>query len=398
MALRFWHFGPGYVMITIRGVLLEQLLTAAHRNQIRLWGVRRKGAAASLWVRAEEVRACGALCRRYHCRFRIEKKCGLPFWLKKLRRRPVFLLGVALFLVLLNMAGLFCWRVEVEGVEGRLALAVEDYCRSEGLYPGAFLPTLDGRAFAEGLLTAFPELEFAAIHTSGATCTVEVASKLPLPPRVDRDSPADVVARYDGVVTEVAVSAGTALVAPGDVVQAGETLISGKVIQRDGLEEVGAVWTHAAGNVTAHARLVWEKTETCAFSASVPTGEKRYGWALNWFGHQAAGGAAEREGWQKTGSRTFSLPALPAEVTVTRYEQQQTLTGTRTLSQVRGRLWVAAQTYLQAIAMTEGEVLAYELDFSPAPGGLTARLTATVALSIGEERAITQTEEWTENE
>ena len=48
--------------------------------------------------------------------------------------------------------------------------------------------------------------------------------------------------------------------------------------------------------------------------------------------------------------------------------------------------------------MTEGEVLAYELDFSPAPGGLTARLTATVALSIGEERAITQTEEWTENE
>ena len=109
-----------------------------------------------------------------------------------------------------------------------------------GLGFGASAREIRSEQVKNHLLWAIPELRWAGVNVSGCTAVITVAER-DLGEEPAEEIPGDVVAAVDAVVTEVFPAAGTQAVVPGQVVRAGDVLISGDtdlglLIRRDRAE------------------------------------------------------------------------------------------------------------------------------------------------------------------
>ncbi|HEX3032278.1 MAG TPA: sporulation protein YqfD, partial [Bacillota bacterium] len=93
-------------------------------------------------------------------------------------------------------------------------------------------PSFDMSQWSEGteklLAVKVPGIAWAGLEMEGTRVRVKVVEKVLPPPRISL-KPADVVAKREGLINQVLVMAGEAVVKPGDMVKRGQILISGNV-------------------------------------------------------------------------------------------------------------------------------------------------------------------------
>lgn len=299
-----WSLVQGYVIIRASGRRLEAWINAAVREGVALWRIER--ASPTLLVARAGAADFGRLARcgrRLGVQVDVLQKVGLPFWLRKARRRPLFLLGGALFAALLYGLGQFVWFVDVTGAEAVPAGEILRAAAEAGLRPGVPRREVVRPAVEQALYAHVPRLAWAAVELRGVSATIRVA---------ERTAPEDVVpaaghvvAVRDGVVESVAVVAGQPLVSPGDTVRAGMTLISG-VLQPGTPAYEERVQAGVAPVVRA-AGAVWGRTWYRGY------GEARAGDADD------AGGVVGRDELVRqavAAARAEALAAIPADAVV----------------------------------------------------------------------------------
>ncbi len=205
---------------------------------------------------------------------------GMPRLLGALRARPGMIAGIVLAVLLLVAAPLFVWEVELVGNERISAEELASELRAAGLYRGAFLPKLDGQGIATALRQGDARVAYATVNVSGTVVRVQIREGEPEPDNTPR-LPANLVAKRDGVVTMPLVYEGECLVAEGDVVRAGQILVSGV---RD-TQNHGYRVTRAAGEVLARTTYTYTVRVPFADSEKAYTGQKRHEVTLFFFDH-----------------------------------------------------------------------------------------------------------------
>ena len=118
------------------------------------------------------------------------------------------------------------WFIRVEGNETVPARLILERAADCGVYFGAKAGMLHSEQVKNKLLFGIPELRWAGVNTSGCTAVITVAERQPEEPAAE-ELPGDLIARTDGVVTELIVHRGTAQVKAGDAVSEGQLLVSG---------------------------------------------------------------------------------------------------------------------------------------------------------------------------
>ena len=144
---------------------------------------------------------------------------GLWGW----RRLVVCILLLGVLTVLLPER---VWFITVEGnntVPTRLILERAAAC---GVSFGAKTGEVRSEQVKNKLLFEIPDLRWAGVNTSGCRAVITVAERQ-MEDGAAEPVPGDLVAAGDGVVSELILHRGTALVKPGDAVHAGQLLISG---------------------------------------------------------------------------------------------------------------------------------------------------------------------------
>lgn len=183
---------------------------------------------------------------------------GLPFLLERYRKRAGLLLGLLVGMFLLFYAELFVWKVSVKGnavlTEREVVQALERY----GIGVGSYIPAIRVTEAQNEFLMEYHDISSVAINICGTHIEVEVLERTHAPELVDTSGACNLVASVDGIVRTVEVAAGTAVVKPGDVVLAGQLLVSG--------------YTADLRNVyrTHHARGIIKATVYESFSTVVP--------------------------------------------------------------------------------------------------------------------------------
>ncbi|MCL6549334.1 MAG: sporulation protein YqfD, partial [Alicyclobacillus sp.] len=132
------HAWFGSLHLELRGDRVADVLALLSRQGTALHHVRVRGGRCTLVVGLRDFPALLRVCRRCRVRIRILERSGLPFALRKLRRRPSFVAGFGMFIVLLSVAGSVIWQVDVEGVDEDVRVQVLQAARDSGLYPGAW--------------------------------------------------------------------------------------------------------------------------------------------------------------------------------------------------------------------------------------------------------------------
>lgn len=224
--LRIWFFLQGQVLVRVEGEDAERLLNLAVSRGIYLWDVHwhegrlyfRVGSRGFFRLRPL-VRACGL-------RLHILCKGGLPFVLRRLRRRQALLIGGAFFLLALYAWAGCLWAVEIKGSRNPAqAERLAELLVEKGVNRGVLKERIDLAGIEHEVLARFPDLAWARAYFTGTKFMLEVVPKLLPPPA---EGPGHLVAKRSGVVLDVFVLTGTARTEKGATVRAGDVLISGE--------------------------------------------------------------------------------------------------------------------------------------------------------------------------
>jgi len=226
---RLWSFITGYVSLVVEGKNLEKLINMAVSRGLYLWDVKWiDPGKARVKLRLNGIWALRHIGRRTGCRFKIVGRGGVPFRIAGMKKRKVLLAGAVLSALVIYLLSSFIWFVEVKGnniiPRERLLKTAEE----AGLSMGTLKSGLDKDGVEKYLRNEMPEVSWVGITVTGTKAVIEIAEKVIVPPA--DNSPANVVARKDGLIQEILVLRGKPAVSEGNMVKKGDILITGVII------------------------------------------------------------------------------------------------------------------------------------------------------------------------
>ena len=120
MSVKISRWRDGYVLARLEEResgcgSAERFLNLCRARGIDLWDIRPSETGLEVCMAAGGVRACREPLRKAGVRLRILKKRGLPFALRRGRKKKGFLVGLAACCLLLWGLSLFIWDIEIEG-------------------------------------------------------------------------------------------------------------------------------------------------------------------------------------------------------------------------------------------------------------------------------------------
>ena len=373
----------------------ERLVNVCAQNDIEFWDLDRVSPTeVRITMHIGGYRSLAVLAPKAGFEIRDIKKTGVPFFLWKLRKRYVLLVGVlAMFLTVWGLT-LFVWEIDVYGNEKVPTQQILATLRELGVGIGAFGPTVSTEAISNDVLLRLPELSWIAVNVSGSHADVLVRERIPKPPILDEDAPVMVYAVKSGIITKMSVLEGKNTCKIGDTVQAGELLVTGIMDSRcSGRRTVHAMaevyartWYDLSAQITL---ITWHKTYT---------GEKQTKTALLLAGRRLNlyfyGGISFANYDKMTTENTLKLPTgnvLPIAIIKEKYDEY-TVTEYR-MSLLDAEL-ILQQDLLDRLRaqLSGGEIVRTEFETSEADDVLTVTLHAECLEQIAAERPFTEQE------
>lgn len=159
----------------------------------------------------------------------ISQPRGLVAAVRALLGRRSLLLAILFASAVVVLSPSLVWDVRVLGNERVSEADIKDSLDSAGLYVGRPWRSIDRSEVETRMLSECPEISWISINRRGSVAYVEVIES-ELPPDTEKPPEyANIVAASDCVITEISVVSGYAAVSVGEVVKAGDVLISGVI-------------------------------------------------------------------------------------------------------------------------------------------------------------------------
>jgi similar to stage IV sporulation protein len=174
---------------------------------------------------------------------------GVKRLIRRYRRRFGIPIGIGMFLAILWLSEQFIWSIEVIGNENVSSQQILASLDELGCGVGTYIPKIDFDRLHTDFLLSEKEIAWIAVNVRGTYATVEVREIVRNPPVPDEDTPYNLIAAEDGIVTYIEVHRGTVTTEVGTLVRKGELLASGISETPDGFRMV-----HARGKVLAEVK------------------------------------------------------------------------------------------------------------------------------------------------
>ncbi len=270
--LRQWV--GGWLTVEVAAARVGPLLAALWTAGVTVWrvGPRPDGVAFSLPYRRRPD--LYRVARDLSIRPRVLDRGGLPVRWRRARRRAGLVVGAAVAVMAVVFVTSRVWIIDLANVPARLQPTVMTAVVEAGLAPGVERAHLDTGRLEQAVLSRLPGVSWVGIRLVGGLAVVRVH---PVRARTAPGPSDRLVARRGGVVRLVAVYAGQAVVAPGDRVRAGETLIVGSVIVPPGEPAQGPrppAQAVAAGEVLADVTVAAAADASYTQRVPVATGRR----------------------------------------------------------------------------------------------------------------------------
>lgn len=218
-------FINGVVRIEISGPTPEKLINLCMANRIFLWSIIKSADKMYACIYLHDFFNIRPLVRKSKCHIRVIHYDGLPFFLKRLQRRKMVCVGLAIFFILLNYLASFVWFVEVVGTKTVPKERVLAVAHDHGLHLGMPKERLQAKAIENRLRLEMQELAWVGISSQGTRVVIEVVERTEA--KAEDKAPAHIVAAKDGIIVEAIALAGEAVVSRGETVKHGDLLIKG---------------------------------------------------------------------------------------------------------------------------------------------------------------------------
>lgn len=240
-----WHFLIGYVILQIEGISVARFLRRLTESGIAIRNLSRDSSGSVVRFAIDRTRFFDLhrLKSGLPVRIRIVKRCGLPFLVQKMRRRPALWIGIIVMLFAITFASDRIWMIRIEGAETVRQETIDTLLKEYGLRTGARPKGAVLIEAANDMSVRIPEAAWIGLDSEGVTLIVKVVEALPESEKTNLCATSDIVATKDGIVTAITVMRGQACVKVGDAVKKGDVLITGTVRWKDTSYQTAAIGT-----------------------------------------------------------------------------------------------------------------------------------------------------------
>lgn len=245
----------GVLTVSVAGRGAARFINLCIKSGIRVWNVTSEcDTRMSFCMYLQDLQSIKPFLRKTHVRFRIERRCGLPFFLGRYRARKVFALVVLLVVFATVWLSLRVWRIEVVGNSSIGEDALLKYLKEQNISYGTVKESIDNDALELALRQDFDAVIWASVYTKGTKLVVCIQEKLATDrPGETGDLCTDLVASRDAEIVSIITRCGSAQVEAGDTVKAGDVLVSGR---QEILDDSGEVkeyyYRSASADVMGH--------------------------------------------------------------------------------------------------------------------------------------------------
>lgn len=168
------------------------------------------------------------ILRKTGSTYTIVKREGLLWKTRSIGKRPIFLIGILVFLTGALIAPNRVYFIKITGNSRIPKKLILSEAEKSGIRFGTKASLIRSEEIKNQLLGRIPELQWVGITTSGSVATIHV---------LERDSEnqqyvpnhdvSSIVAARDGVITQITVKKGNPLYSVGQSVKCGDVLVSG---------------------------------------------------------------------------------------------------------------------------------------------------------------------------
>ena len=230
----------GYVKIKIWGYAPERFMNLCTNAGIMLWEITGSGEYYVMCMSISDFFGIKKMAHKTKIRAIVLERHGLPFWVKNVRNRKIFLAGTVICLSFLLFMQQFLWAIEFQGNQQITREVLQDFLEKQGVEYGVRIRKLDLQYLEETLRESFEQITWASVHRNGTKLSVFVKENdLPSMEEQRREAAAwefggNLIAARDGQVVSILTRAGIPKVREQDVVKKGDVLVNGQIpVQND---------------------------------------------------------------------------------------------------------------------------------------------------------------------
>lgn len=406
LTLRIANYINGTVRIRISGTVPEKFINLCLARGILLWSITKRDSDDDVYasLRLPDFFRIRPLARMSQTHINVVGFAGLPFAVKRVKRRKMMVAGAILFFILLNILSSYVWFVEVTGTKEYSSDKIRSIAREHGLRPGISREKVDLKAVETGILLNTPEIAWVGINLTGTRAVIEVVEKNFAKP--EDKSPAHIFAAKDGVITEVIALVGQPVVKKGDTVKRGDLLIKGISAEQQQPVTPGqpTIITlpdqYIRANGLIKARTWYESYGEASLSQEIPrrTGREVVAITVNLGDHQFALKRAPEQPFERFDTEIVhkKLPewrnrSFPVESTISIFREVVTDTYEVTTEQARDLARSKALDTVQNVIPESAQVLSHQVEIlkTAEPGIVRAKVTVETIEDIGQTINIT---------
>ena len=377
----------GSVRAEVSGAAPQRLLNAMSEADMPFWdAVPQDAFTIRLGLYSRDLRNAKALATRCQCELKLLRESGAPVVKRRLRRRVALLVTAVSCFALLAASSLFAWDIRVEGNEQVSTGEILRALAGCGVEPGAFWPGWSSDEIRNSVILDIPELAWLGVSVDSSRAVIRVRERTEAPELVNSEGMGSVTARTTGIIDSMRVYQGAPLVAVGDAVVAGETLVSGEMPS-----EVGDT-RYVRASAEIRARTWYEMSASAPLEYSgLEQSDSRTRWALvigdkriNFYlgsSQTPAGCGKIITEYPLAWEGVFTLPVTLVREQTLEYDSAAAAEDEEELS---GRLEAVLRSTLERELSGRGEILDAQFTSSASDGRLVVTMRAECMEDIAE--------------
>lgn len=275
--LKFEKYKNAEIKIEIQSITPERFINLIWKNDIYAKNIIRKSITTILMnIRLEDYGKINKIARKNNVKLRIIKRWGISFFILKLKRNRMLVLGIFLFIGIICYLSTFIWEIKINSDANLPPYELRQKLKEYGVVPGISKKKLNVYSVEEFLIKSDENIMWVKARIEGSRLIITATERKSPPNIVLDNSPCDLAAAKDGEVLRVYTTAGTSVVNRGDMVKKGQILVKG--IQG---KEGESYTVHASGDVIC--KTFYEKSKEVKIDSTKRerTGKKIENYYLN---------------------------------------------------------------------------------------------------------------------
>ncbi len=324
------QFLSGYLRLELSGDGSERFLNLCMKKEIGIQALSREKHGIHITMGVRDFRRIRPLVKKTHVHLKIIGRYGLPFFLYRNRKRKPYVIGCALFFLLVFLMSRFIWNIQIEGNISYTDDELLTYLSEQKVEYGMRKSKVNCDFLEEKIREDYPEITWVSAGISGTMLSIKIRENEVIQNVPEQEEvPCDLVADQTGTITRMIVRKGKAEVLPGDPIEKGQILVSGTVpILGDSQELLRNHYTEADADIYAKTEREFAEKLPKQTEVRVKTGRKRHGLGLKtgpiWFLWLLPGGndrlwQITREQKQAVLMDDFYLPVWTDRITAEEY-------------------------------------------------------------------------------